>query len=73
MTTKVLILAYYKPSLRTIIETNSFDYMSSKVLFQFGEDRLLHLIAFFSKNLNLVECNYEIDDKELFTIIRYFE
>ncbi len=38
-----------------------------------GEDGLLHLVAFFSKNLNPVECNYEIYDKELLAIIRCFE
>ena len=38
-----------------------------------GEDRLLHPIAFFSKNLNPVECNYEIYDKELLAIIQCFE
>jgi hypothetical protein len=33
----------------------------------------LHLVIFFSKNLASIECNYEIYDKELLTIIRCFE
>ena len=34
---------------------------------------MLPLIAFFPKNLNPVECNYEIYNKELLAIIRYFK
>ena len=34
---------------------------------------MLHPIAFYSKTMVLVEYNYYIYDKELLTIIRYFE
>ena len=73
MITEAPILAHYKQGLKTIMETDSSDYVSSGVLSQLGEDRLLHPVAFFSKNLNLAECNYEIYDKELLAIIQYFE
>ena len=73
MVIKVPILAQYKQGLRTIVETNSSDYVSSGVLFQLDEDGLLYPVGFFSKNLNLVEYNYEIYDKKLLAIIRYFE
>lgn len=33
------------------------------------DEGILHLVAFFSKKLILVECNYEIYDKELLAII----
>jgi hypothetical protein len=33
----------------------------------------LHFVTFFSKNFTLIECNYEIYDKELLTIVRCFE
>jgi hypothetical protein len=36
-------------------------------------DDELHSIIFFSKNLALMKCNYEIYDKELFVIIKCFE
>ena len=55
------------------METDSSDYVSNRVFFQLGKDRLLHLIASFFKNPNLAECNYEIYDKELLTIIQCFE
>ena len=51
------------------METDSINHMSNGVFSQLGEDELLHLIMFFSKNLNLVKCNYEIYVKELFAII----
>lgn len=73
MVTEALILAYYKQSLKLIIETVFFDYISSRILFQLGKDELLYFIAFFSKNLNPIECNYEIYNKELLAIIQYFE
>ena len=73
MVTEAPILSHYKQSLKKIVETDSFDYVSSGVLSQLGEDGLLYFVAFFSKNLNSAECNYEIYDKELLAIIRCFE
>ena len=69
MVTEVLILVHYKQGLKTIMEMNFFDYINSGVFFSLGEERLLHLVLFFSKNLNFTECNYEIYDKELLAII----
>ncbi len=71
--TKVPILTHYKQDLKTIVETDSSDYVSSGVFSQLGEDGLLYPVAFFSKNLNPAECNYEIYDKELLAIIQCFE
>ena len=67
------ILTHYKQGLRTILETNSSNYVSSGVFSQLGKNRLLHLLVFFSKNPNPAKCNYEIYDKELLAIIRCFE
>ncbi len=73
MVTEAPILAHYKQGLKTIVETDSSNYISSGVLFLLGEDELVHPITFFSQNLNPAECNYEIYDKELLAIIRCFE
>ncbi len=73
MVTKAPILVYSKQGIKIIIQTDSSDYVSSRILFQLGNNRLLYLVAFFFKNFNLVECNYEIYDKELLVIIRCFE
>ena len=69
MVIEVSILVYYKQSLKTIVETDFSNYFSYRVLFQLGKDGLLYPIAFFSKNLNLIESNYTIYDKELLAII----
>ena len=73
MVTKAPIFTYYKQGLRKIVETNSSYYVSSRILFQLGKGGLLHPVAFFSKNLNPAECNYEIYDKELLAIIQCFK
>jgi hypothetical protein len=43
------------------------------VLSQYGDDRILRPVAFFSKKHSTTECNYEIYDKELLAIVRCFE
>ena len=73
MVTKVPILAYYKQGVKTIVETDSSNYISNRVFSQLCDDRLLYPVAFFSKNFNPTECNYEIYDKKLLAIIRCFE
>ena len=73
MITKVPILAYYKQDLKIILETNFSDYVSGRVFSLLGKDELLYPVALFFKNLKLVECNYEVYNKELLTIIRCFE
>ena len=55
------------------METDFFDYVSNGVFFQLGKDKLLHPVAFFSKNLNPAKCNYKIYDKELLVIICCFK
>ena len=43
------------------------------MLSQKQNDNQFYLIAFFKKNMSSVKCNYEIYDKKLLTIIRYFK
>ena len=52
------------------IEADSSDYATGAVLSQvLLEDGKWQPVAFFSKSLSLVECNYEVHDKEMLTII----
>jgi len=67
------VLAYFDREKKLYLETDSSDYVNSGVLSQYREDGLLHLVAFFLKNLNPAECNYEIYDKELLAIVKCFE
>ena len=43
------------------------------MLSQKQNDALFYFIVFFFFNVNLVEYNYEIYNKKLLTIIRYFK
>jgi len=53
------------------IEADSSDFATGAVLSQVcPTNGKWHLVAFFSKSLSPVECNYEIHDKEMLAIIR---
>ncbi|SLM35176.1 t18348probable pol truncated-rice blast fungus magnaporthe gypsy retrotransposon [Lasallia pustulata] len=58
---------------QTILETDPSDHVNAGVLSQYDDDKVLHPVAFYSKNMVPAECNYEIYDKELLAIIRCLE
>ncbi|KAG5719121.1 hypothetical protein E4T56_gene11857 [Termitomyces sp. T112] len=56
------------------VETNSSNFATGAVLLQQSpENRKWHLVAFYSKSLNVVEWNYKIHNKEMLAIIQSFE
>ena len=67
------ILAHFDFDCDGIVETDASDYFSAGILSQYGEDGILHPVAFFSTKHSPAECNYEIYDKELMAIVRAFE
>ena len=67
------ILRHFDRSREAILETDSSDYVNGGVLSQYDDDGVLHPVAFYSKNLNPAECNYEIYDKELLAIVKCLE
>jgi hypothetical protein len=67
------ILVHFDFKKQIYIENDSSDFVFAEVLSQMRENDELHLVTFFSKNLASIECNYEIYDKELLTIVRCFE
>lgn len=69
----MLIVAYNKRDIKTIIKRDLFNYISSRVFFHLGDNKLLYLIVLFSKNLNPTKYNYEIYNQKLLAIIKYFE
>ncbi|SLM33609.1 gag polymerase env [Lasallia pustulata] len=50
-------------------DTYSSDHVNAGVLSQYDDDKVLHPVAFYSKNMVPAECNYKIYDKELLAII----
>ena len=73
MITKVLILTYYKQSVKIIIKTNFSIYISNNILFYINNNNLLYFIVFFSKNLSSIKYNYKIYNKQLLAFTRCYE
>ena len=71
--TEVSILRHFDQNKETILETDSFNYVNDDLLSQYNDKETLHSIIYYSKNLSLAECNYEIYNKKLLAIIRVFK
>lgn len=67
------VLQHFDRTKKAILKTDSSDHVNAEVLSQYDEDEALHSVAFYSKNMVPAECNYEIYDKELLTIIHCLE
>jgi hypothetical protein len=64
------ILRFADDSKAFCVEADSSNFATGTVLSQQSSDDLKwHPIAFYSKSLNMVECNYEIHDKEMLAIM----
>ncbi len=63
------ILKHFNSIRKTILKTNFLNYVNDEVLSQYDDEDILHSVIFYSKNMILAECNYEIYDKELLIII----
>lgn len=70
--TTVLVLAHYDLSIKTWVKTNALDFITAKVLSQMHGE-VLKPVAYFSKKITLVECNYIICDKKLLAVVKSFE
>lgn len=68
-----LILRHFDWTQPVVVETDVWDLVSAAVFSQSDSEGTLHPIAFYSKNHSPAEANYEINDKELMTIMRAFE
>ena len=55
------------------MEIDSSNYVNTGILSQLDDEGVLHLVAYFSRKMASVKCNYEIYDKELLAIIWCFE
>ncbi len=54
---------------KSILKTNFSNYVNDDVLSQYDDEEILHSVIFYNKNMIFAECNYEIYNKELLTII----
>ncbi len=71
--TEVFILRHFDQNRKTILETDSFNYVNDDILSQYDDEETLHSMIYYSKNLSLAECNYKIYDKKLLMIIWAFK
>ena len=71
--TEIFILCHFNQTYETILKIDSFNYVNDEVFSQYDDEEVLHLIAFYSKNMSSAECNYKIYNKKLLIIIWAFE
>ena len=69
----VSIFTYFNSDLECVFEANLSDHAQRDVLLQYDKNDMLCSIVFFSQKLNAAESNYEIYDKKLLVIIKYFK
>ena len=69
---KASIFCHFDSSKQCFVETDSFNYINAGVLSQLDDEGVLYPVAYFSRKMAPVKCNYEIYDKELLAIIQCF-
>ncbi len=69
----VLILRYFDLKRKAILKINALNYVKDEILSQYDNEKVLHLMTFYSKSMILAEINYHIYDKKLLVIIQCFE
>jgi hypothetical protein len=69
-----LIFVYFNFNLKCVVKIDLSNHVLKGVLLQYNKNGELYLVAFFfKKKLALAELNYEIYNKELLVIIKYFK
>jgi hypothetical protein len=56
----VPVLARFDPDRDVILETNTSNSMSTRVLSQYDDDNVVYPVAYVSKKHSPTKCNYEI-------------
>ena len=57
----------------SVIEADLSNYAIRGILSQYNKNGVLYPIVYFLKQLNPAKYNYEMYNKELLTIIKYFK
>ncbi len=66
---KELILKIYQAKLLIRVKTDASDFIVRVYLLQKHEDRVQHLVVYYSQKITLLELNYNIYNKELLAIV----
>ena len=67
---EIFIFRHYDRFKEIILKIDFFDYVNAKMLSQYDDEKILHFVVFYNRNIISTKCNYEIYNKELLTIIR---
>ena len=71
--TSTPILCHFDPELPTTVHADSSGFAISGIVSQPDADGILHPIAFWSRKCIPAECNYDIHDHEMLTIVECFK
>ena len=66
--TQAPVLRHFNITKEAILETDSSDYVNGGILSQYNDEGVLHSVAYYSKNLNPAECNYQIPKAKMRSI-----
>ncbi len=69
----ISILCHFDLKQQAILKINALNYVKNEILSQYNDEKVLHLMIFYSKSMIFAEINYHIYDKKLLVIIRCFE
>ncbi len=69
----ISILHYFNLKWQAILKIDALNYVKDEILSQYNDEKVLHLMIFYSKSMIFTEINYHIYDKKLLVIIRCFE
>ncbi len=67
------VLRHFDLKRQAILKINALNYVKGEILSQYDDEKVLHLMIFYSKSMILAEINYHIYNKKLLVIIRCFK
>ncbi len=69
----ISVLRHFDLKRQVILKTDASNYVKDEILSQYNDEKVLHLMIFYSKSMILTEINYHIYDKKLLVIIQCFK
>ncbi len=69
----ISVLHHFNLKRQAILKINALNYVKDEILSQYNDEKVFHLMIFYSKSMILAEINYHIYDKKLLVIIQCFE
>ncbi len=65
----ISVLRHFNLKQQAILKIDASNYVKGEILSQYNDERVLHLMIFYSKSMIFAEINYHIYDKKLLVII----